>query len=269
MSRRGLVRPLSVTLVITLGASVAVACTTGEGDTTTGERWAPTPGRQWQWQLNGELDLSVAVPVYDVDGFDTPASTVATLHAEGRRAICYISAGSWEDWRPDADRYPASVLGRGNGWPGERWVDIRRLDVLAPILSARLDMCSAKGFDAVEPDNIDGYSNASGFPLTYDDQLMFNRWLADAAHERDMSIALKNDLEQVPDLVDAFDFAINEQCVAYSECDALRPFAARGKAVLHVEYELSTSQFCPVTGPLGFSSMRKHYDLGAWREPCP
>ncbi len=260
------VRLLLLGLVLSLAAA---ACTTTKVPTTTGERWAPTPGQEWQWQLNGELDLSVAVPVYDVDGFDTPASTVATLHAKGRRAICYISAGSWEDWRPDADRYPASVLGRGNGWPGERWVDIRQLDVLTPILSARLDLCRDKGFDAVEPDNIDGYGNASGFPLTYDDQLTFNRWLADAAHERGMSIGLKNDLEQVADLVYAYDFAINEQCVEYSECRALRPFTARGKAVLHVEYDLSTSEFCPVTGPLGFSSMRKRYDLGPWRAPCP
>jgi hypothetical protein len=105
--------------------------------------------------------------------------------------------------------------------------------------------------------------------LTYDHQLTFNRWLAAAAHERGMSIALKNDLEQVVDLVDDFDFAINEQCVAYSECDLLRPFTTRGKAVLHVEYHLSTSEFCPVTKPLGFSSMRKQSDLKSWRQPCP
>ena len=270
MDRHGRVRLLVVGLVLAVAVpSAAGACTSRGGETVEAERWAPAPGQQWQWQLTRELDLSVAVPAYDIDGFDTRASTVAALHADGRRAICYISAGSWEDWRPDADRYPASVLGQGNGWPGERWLDIRRLDVLAPILGARLDMCRDKGFDAVEPDNVDGYSNDSGFPLTYDDQLRFNRWLADASHERGMSIALKNDLERVPDLVDAFDFAIDEQCVAYSECDALRPFTARGKAVLHVEYDPPTSEFCPVTGPLGFSSMRKDYDLGSWRAPCP
>jgi hypothetical protein len=122
------------------------------------------------------------VPVYNVDGFDTPAATVRLLHARNRRVICYISAGSWEDWRPDARRFPAGVLGRSNGWAGERWLDIRRLDVLTPILRARLDMCRAKGFDAVEPDNVDGYANRTGFRLSAADQLRFNRWIAHETH---------------------------------------------------------------------------------------
>ena len=136
MPWRRLLRPV-LHLVLTLSVpSVAVAFQAREVAFTAGDRWAPALGQPWQWQLNGELDLSVAVPVYDVDGFDTPASAVESLHEDGRRVICYISAGSFEDWRPDAHRYPASVLGKSNGWPGERWLDIRRLDVLAPILGA-------------------------------------------------------------------------------------------------------------------------------------
>lgn len=232
------------------------------------ERWLPGPGLAWQWQLSGRLDPTVDVPVYDIDGFDHPASAVADLHRRGRKVICYLSTGAWEDFRPDAGRFPASLLGRGNGWEGERWLDIRRTDLLGPLMAERLDMCRDKGFDAVEPDNMDGYANRTGFPLTAADQLRYNRLIARLAHERGLSVGLKNDLDQIPELVGDFDFAVNEQCAEHDECAALTPFVRAGKAVFHVEYELPTREFCPTTRELGLSSMLKKYDLGVWREPC-
>jgi hypothetical protein len=232
--------------------------------------WRPPPRVSWQWQLTGAVDLSVDADVYDVDLFAVDAATVQALHDRGRKAICYLSAGSFEGWRPDAGRFPEEVLGRPlEDWPDERWLDIRRLDVLAPILGDRMDRCRTMGFDAVEPDNVDGYANDSGFPLTADDQLRFNRAVADLAHERGLGVGLKNDLDQVGELVDWFDFAVNEECAAYDECDLLEPFLAAGKAVLHVEYDLPVGEFCPQTVPLGFSSMRKRLELDAWREACP
>ena len=130
-------------------------------------------------------------------------------------------------------------------------------------------MCRSKGFTGVEADNVDGYTQDSGFELTDDDQLSFNRMLAELAHERSLTIGLKNDLDQIDDLVDDFDFAVNESCVQYRECDALTPFVEQGKPVLHVEYELDTATFCPVTAPLGFRSIRKPVELTAPVEPCP
>ncbi len=199
-----------------------------------------------------------------------PQETVTQLHATGRKAVCYLSVGSYEDFRPDISRFPTSVLGLTmDGWPDERWLDIRQRDVLGPIMAARFDMCRAKGFDAIEADNVDGYANDTGFPITRDDQIAYDSMLADLAHARGMSIALKNSPELAGDLVDTFDFAIVEQCYEYDECDAYTPFIDRGKAVLHVEYNLPTDEFCPVTSALGFSSMRKEIDLGAWRQVCP
>ncbi|MFJ3159344.1 endo alpha-1,4 polygalactosaminidase [Streptomyces kanasensis] len=234
----------------------------------TGGVWRPRQGAAWQWQLSGRLDPRVDVPVYDIDGFDHPASAVADLHARGRKVICYLSTGAWEDFRPDAAKFPKAVLGKGNGWEGERWLDIRRTDVLEPLMAARIDMCRDKGFDAVEPDNMDGYDNDTGFPLTADDQLRYNRLIARLAHQRGLSVGLKNDLDQIPQLVRDFDFAVNEQCAQYDECDALAPFLDAGKAVFHVEYELPTRAFCPSAERTGMSSMLKKYDLGVWRRAC-
>jgi hypothetical protein len=109
-------------------------------------RWQPTPGTSWQWQLSGTpVDTSFDVDAYDVDGFDNDAAVVADIHATGAKAICYISAGSWENWRPDADAFPDSMKGRNNGWPGERWLNIRRTEALQPIMERRMDMCLSKG----------------------------------------------------------------------------------------------------------------------------
>ncbi len=230
--------------------------------------WLPTPGVTWQWQLTGSIDTSVDAQMYDIDLFDASSTVVANLHSKGRAVVCYLSAGSYEDWRPDADDFPSSVLGRSNGWAGEKWLDISDIDALAPIMEARFDLCKAKGFDAIEVDNIDGYTNNTGFSLSAADQLAYNRFLADAAHARGLSIGLKNDLDQVAQLVNDFDFAINEQCAQYNECRLLTPFIDANKAVFHVEYSLDTDKFCDETTALGFSSMKKRLDLDAWRSYC-
>lgn len=247
-----------LSLAVAAGASSAGA-----------EVWSPAPGTSWQWQLQGRLDTSVDADVYDVDAFDTKKGAVADLHTHGRRVICYVNVGAWERWRPDASRFPRSLLGRKlDGWAGERWLDIRRLGALKPILRARLDRCRRKGFDAVEPDNIDGYANDSGFPLRPADQLRFNRFVASAAHARGLGVALKNDLDQAEALQPAFDFAIVEECFRYRECGLARPFTKAGNAVLVAEYDLPRSSFCGKARRLGFSAMRKHLSLGAWRRVC-
>jgi hypothetical protein len=151
--------------------------------------------------------------------------------------ICYFSAGSYEEWRDDADQFDDAVLGNDlDGWPGERWLDIRASNV-HDIMLARLDVAQQKGCDGVDPDNVNGYTSDPGFDLTATDQLAFNRFIANAAHERGLSVALKNDLEQVEELVDYFDFQVNEQCHFYEECDLLAPFIDAGKPVLNVEYD--------------------------------
>ncbi|UQX00835.1 endo alpha-1,4 polygalactosaminidase [Streptomyces sp. RerS4] len=237
-------------------------------DQAPGERWQPRPGTAWQWQLTGRLDPSVDVPVYDIDGFNTTKEEVARLKKDGRKTICYISAGAYEDFRPDAGKFPKALLGEGNGWEGERWLDIRATAELEPIMAQRFDMCRDKGFDAVEPDNMDAYRNRSGFPVTADDQLKFNRLIARLAHDRGLAVGLKNDLDQIPELVGDFDFAVNEQCAQYRECERLTPFIEAGKAVFHAEYELPTRRFCKESRALKLSSLEKKLELGAWRKAC-
>ena len=101
-----------------------------------------------------------------------------------------------------------------DGWPNEKWLDVREIQnsasALRQIMDARLDMCQSKGFDMVELDNVDGYTNNTGFPLTAADQLYYNATLADDTHARGMSVLLKNDGAQIPDLLPYFDGALDD-----------------------------------------------------------
>ena len=236
--------------------------------------WKPTADQRiaFHWVLDGPLDLNdpigmglrdftgnvlPAPDVYSIDGDDNPASTVASLHAAGKKVICYFDAGVYEAYREDAYKYQQlspQIWGDGvEGWPEHYWLDIRRIDELEPIIKARMQNCKDKGFDAIEPDDIDGYTNVSGFDLTYQDQLNFNKALASWAHELGMSIGQKNDLAQIRHLADDFDWALNEECYRYSECtkpwdndlDAevpgLQLYVQRNKAVFIAEYKAYTT----------------------------
>lgn len=231
--------------------------------------WVPAPKTTWQWQLQGTIDRSFDVEMYDIDLVDTPQETIDALHAEGRIVICYFSAGSYENFRSDASKFTPEMLGNEfSDFPDENWLDIR-IPAIRPIMEDRMLLARDKNCDGVEPDNVDGYINDTGFPLTFADQLDYNQWLALKAHELGLSIGLKNDLDQIPQLLDHFDWALNEQCFQYNECDKLSPFIDAGKAVFGVEYEGSPSQYCPELNALQFSWLVKDYDLFALpRQDC-
>jgi len=231
--------------------------------------WKPALVTSWQIQFSGELVTALDVQMYDLDLFDTPQEVFDQIHADGHWVVCYFSAGSWEDWRSDANQFPVSVLGNDlDDWPGERWLDIRQLDILGPIMGARLDLAAQKRCDGVDPDNMDGYANVTGFPLTALDQLTYDTWIANQAHARGLSVGLKNDLNQIPDLVSSFDWLLNEQCFQYNECDLLLPFIQAGKPVFGIEYQGDSTEFCPQANAMNLNTLKKHLELDAWREAC-
>jgi len=200
---------------------------------------------------------------------------VQAMLASGLYPVCYVSAGSWEDWRPDAGDFPEAVLGwQLHGWEGERWLDIRAPE-LRDIMTARIAMCAEKGFPAIDFDNVDGYANPTGFPdMSADDQIQYLTFLSDASHEAGLAVGLKNDVEQIPDLVDLFDFAINEECWQYDECNMYDAFVGAGKAVWNIEYDIGTkkllNKICPKAAKLGIKTIKSRYALKqGGRIPCP
>jgi hypothetical protein len=241
------------------------------GATEPGSWWKPKPGTSWQWQLTGKLDPSFDVDAYDIDLFNTSKATIDSLHAQRRKVICYFDT-AYEPDRPDSKQLEPF---RGNpidGWPGQYWVDVREADVLE-VMKSRLEMAQSKGCDGVEADDVDARDNDPGFPISAADQQTFIQAIADQAHRLGMAFGLKNDLEEIPALLSVADFAINEECFEYDECDELKAFISADKAVFQVEYTegdlaKKASSICPDANKLNFDTLIKHLDLDAPRKAC-
>ncbi len=223
-------------------------------------------GTTWIWDLeNGSLPTTLNAQVYVVDLFGTTAAKIQQYKSAGKKVVCYFSAGTYENWRSDANQFPQDtwcsagencaqskhILGDWctSGGSCEWWLDHRKSSVRTA-MQARMQLASNKGCDAVEPDNVDAYahddeiscSDQACWGLSAANQLDYNRWLADTAHSLCLGIALKNDVDQVSDLVSSFDFAINEECQRYSECGIYKStFVAQNKAVFNAEYTKDAS----------------------------
>jgi hypothetical protein len=262
MTRRAI---RTIVWAVAVGGLAIVLCSGSAGAAI----WRPPAGLTWYWQLQGALRGEPA-QAYDIDGFDTSRATVTKLHAQGKHVICYIDAGTWEKWRADAGSFPRRILGRPNGWPGERWLDIRKLRVLEPIMIKRFKMCRRKGFDALEPDNIDGWENSTGFAISGAQQLTYNEWIARTAHRLGLAVFQKNDPEQTSTLQPFFDGALDEQCRQYEECSDLQPYLAAGKPVLDAEYQSSLYPgFCTADNGDGIMGALFNTALnGSVYQPC-
>jgi hypothetical protein len=255
--------------------------------------WKPKPGTTWQWQITGRVDTTVSpADMFDIDLSDAiPAArtvqvpgfgavtwpkgpnggVIDTLHRLGKVVVCYVDTGAWESYRSDAARFPRSVIGNNTGWDGENWLDIRHASraSFASLIWSRLDVARAIGCDGVEPDQNNPIGNDPGFPITVADQTSWYLEVATQAHARGLSVGMKNGIESInAATVSAFDWALNEECFQYDECDTLAPFVRAGKAVFQVEYQGNPATFCPVSIQDGFSTMKKRLDLGSWRQTC-
>jgi hypothetical protein len=251
----------------------------GSGGTGGGTRWKPAKNTTFYWDLqNAPPDNTRNVGAYDIDGWGNDANEVAALHARGIKVVCYMDAGTYEPGRPDSGDFPAGLKGAAvQGWPGELWLDVRPSGPnnakLKQIMLARFTLCKQKGFDAVEPDNMDSYQNSPGFSTTAADQLAYNQWLATTAHGLGLAIFQKNDLDQVEALEPSFDGILDEECNKYSECDTLAPYTAAGKPAWDAEYTddgETTAKFCNADVKANIAGALFELALdGKLFEPCP
>jgi hypothetical protein len=221
-------------------------------------------------------DTTADTAVYDIDLFTNSAATIAALQAKRRRVICYFSAGSYESFRPDSGQFHPSDYGKPLvGWRGENWLDTTSSNV-HQIMLTRLDLALSKGCDGVDPDNVDGYDNDTGFNLSKADAVNYMTFLAEAANSRKLSIGLKNAGGIVPLVLDKMQFAVNEQCVQYAECKLFRPFVDAGKPVFHIEYPsgapnvgaATKTGLCSDISRKGFSTILKEMELYNWLQAC-
>jgi hypothetical protein len=251
---------------------------TGAAGAAGSAHWKPAQGTTFYWDLsNAPPDNTKNVGAYDIDGWNNTAQEVATLHARGVKVVCYMDAGTYEPGRPDSGSFPTSLKGKAvEGWPGEFWLDVTAAGpnhaALQAIMLARFKTCQQKGFDAVEPDNLDSYENKPGFATTAADQLAYNEWIATTVHGLGLAVFQKNDLDQIDTLQPFFDGILDEECNKYSECSTLAPYTAAGKPAWDAEYKEdgeSTGSFCAADIKANIVGALFALDLdGSLFDPC-
>ena len=196
-----------------------------------------------------------------IDLFDTNKKDIASIRSMGKVVICYFSAGSLEDWRSDKSAFPKNAVGNALGeWPGEFWLDIMNDDVRT-IMTARINLAKNKGCHGVDPDNVDGFDNDTGFSILKWQTKNYLQFLASQAHERSLLIGLKNSAEIATDVEQYFDFAVVEECWEYNECCQYISFGTQMKPVFAIEYRSVEQNICAKFESNGFSTNFADYDL--------
>lgn len=254
----------------------------GEEDSSPEETnwYTPTPETTFDWDLRDDIpsDKTYSATVIDIDAFENSAEFVAGLQAAGKKVIGYISVGSIEDWRPDIADFPTEIIGNNYpGWDGEKFLDISNIDALAPIMRARLDMIKEKGFDGIEPDNMDLHSWTTaelGFEITETDVINYSIWLAEEAHNRGLSIGQKNASDLSEQLANTFDWILLEDPFFYDYQEEAQTYITHNKAVFATEYtdntssETFTTTVCPLASTLRYTAILKHRELDGFIEVC-
>ncbi len=252
----------------------------------------PKANSTFDWNLQDvdeNSSFAEDIDIVDVDAFNTSKETIEALHKRGKKVIAYLSVGSWEVYRPDKDTFPQELLGtKYPGWEEERLLNIKRLDLLAPIMIKRFDMIKSKGFDGIEPDNIDVYTwdsdtNYTGFALTLEDAKHYVDWLIDEAHKRGLSIGQKNAQELSQEYANKFDWALSENAFTLGEEEGMHAYSILGKAVFATEYidyhndtnitayteKRFKAEVCQKASTLGYTAILKKRNLDSFIIPCP
>lgn len=203
-----------------------------------GGYWQPKASQKltWYMQFMGKVDTTIDADVYWIDS-DVDQSVIDDLLSQDKKLMCYISGGSWEKWRDDLSLIPASVIGNDyDGWPGEKWLDISNIELLASVMRSRIAKCKARGFHGMDVDNINAYANGSGFNLTQSDGVNYVKWLANESHRQGMAFSLKNSEDIIEFVLDDIDMLQSESCDVWNNCNPGRQVIAANKPVWMVEY---------------------------------
>ncbi|KNC76147.1 hypothetical protein SARC_11344 [Sphaeroforma arctica JP610] len=228
-----------------------------------------TQGTTWTLEAWGYEDTSNGYMI-DIDLQTKSKDYVKSLVDGGQYVVCYFSAGTAEDWRPDyLDMM--EYASKDSRYPGEYWMDITQWKSFKHLIKARMEEAVKKGCHGIEPDNTDAYEYGSdAVPGETKDslkpyQIEYMRWMANTAHELGLEIAQKNTVDLIPDLIDVMDYAINESCAKFSKnayCSNYEAFVKQDKAVFGVEY--NTNGDCSDAQAEGIMRKYKHSNGKQW-----
>jgi hypothetical protein len=191
----------------------------------------PPVGAGFDYQLGGDYPLPAGVSVVSRDWHDGHA-------APGAYNVCYVNA--FQTQPGERRHWPRGLvltrLGDDPGWPGELPVDIstaRKRARAARFVGRWVRRCAAKGFAAVEYDNLDSWTRYPGAPFGRGDAIAYARRLVRRAHRVGLAAAQKNTVE-LDGRKAGYDFAVAEECGRWRECGRYRRMY--GDHVLAIEY---------------------------------
>lgn len=194
--------------------------------------------------VNAAADYQLGGAYSPAPGVKIVSRDMTAAPAKGRYSICYVNAfqtqpGELPWWKAN---HPDLLLTRNNGtlvrdkdWPDEVILDLRtaaKRSELASVTDGWFAECARKGFQAVEPDNLDSWTRSAGL-IKRADTVSFVPMLIDQAHQHGLAIAQKNAAELTGSRL-GFDFAVAEECEVYRECDSY--FKTYGNNVIEIEY---------------------------------
>ena len=195
----------------------------------------PANGR-FDYQIGGAYTPAASVRIVDRDRTAAPVA--------GRYNVCYVNAFQTQSdevagWK--SNRNNLLLKRNGSYVVDSAWNEIL-LDTstaakrakLASIVGGWFAGCRARGYQAVEPDNLDSWTRSKG-RLSKADNMAYASLLISRAHAAGLAIAQKNTTELGRSgKAMGFDFAIAEECQVYSECGQYTgPY---GKRVYEIEY---------------------------------
>jgi hypothetical protein len=277
----------------------------------TASYYQPDQNTSWMWEIGTNLDFNNANlmgtgvtayngstapgndPVlYDIDGILNPASTVQTLHAMGKKAVCYIEVGTAGDYYSAADEgiattYYAQLQAAGSlgsklaGYP-EYFININAPTTI-PIMEAMINQqCKAKGFDAVETDLDETFNNNegnTGVTITQANEETYLTALANYMHSIGLGWIAKNlddtgEVSFVNNMQPSAQGMITEECNKMGTCSLLSSFLAAHKWIGNAEYtspdKETLAQFCPYDNANNINGILfdASESLDGGRQPC-
>ena len=219
--------------------------------------YVPPPGASWAARLDGAVDVELEVDFFYLDVEQQDPGELESLRASGRHYFCYLSAGSVEEFRDDADEFPPAAIGNQlANFENERWLDVRDSGV-RELMARRVSALAESGCDGIPPSSLAVHAADTGFALTLDDTLDYARWLAERIHAAGMSAGLQGPAALTDQLWPTFDFGLQIDCLARSACSEFDVFRQANKPVLHIEFgdEQSAPELCSSAEQLGFDPL--------------
>jgi Glycoside-hydrolase family GH114 len=219
--------------------------------------YVPAESARWLARLDGAVDIGDEADFFYLDAEQQQPEDLAELRRQGRHYLCYLSVGSFEAFRDDADQFPEAAIGNPlSSFPSERWLDIRDATV-RELMAARIERLAALGCAGVPPSSLAAHTEDSGFALTASDALDYARWVAERLHAAGMSAGLIGPGSLTSELWPSFDFGLAIGCVAGSQCAEYDVFRQSGRPVFYVELggAEDAPELCNAAKQLGFDAI--------------